>query len=337
MGDDRRTSASDELLDRARDGVNSDFGSFEPEPIHAPDYDDMLHLDSASSDDPDTGLSAAEIAAQLEEMGAVRTPDPASADAEVGVASQLQDVEPVPEPAAEAVLIPEWARTEAQEIPIPEGTVRPPIDPPANPPMEAGPSVFESSNADDGGDQWNTASPEWEAYQAERDAKRAARSRFNMPMPSVRALIGLAVLGFFLLPVIFNVVTGREHITALDVGDCFTAGNAFEIETVPVVDCAEEHDSELFAKVTLSEFSSSYPGEDPLFESAFEQCINRFEAYVGEPYDASPYYVETFIPLEDGWGQGDRTALCTIVVVDSNLETITTTGSRRNIVGTSNA
>ena len=186
-------------------------------------------------------------------------------------------------------------------------------------------------------DPWTTATPEWEAYHAERQARRQARNRFDVPVPNMRALIGIAVLGFFALPVLFNVFSGTEHISSLGVGDCFTAGDAYEIENVPVVDCSEEHDSELFATVDAVALGPSYPGEDFLFEWAFEECLVEFEGYVGEPYEDSPYYVETLIPLEDGWGEGDHIVMCTVVVVDSNLNVVVTTGSRRGIANVDNA
>lgn len=321
MPDDRKTSASDELIGRARGGAAAGHGEFT---LESPSYDDVLGLpdpEDHGSGDSYGDMSAEEIAAQLVDMGAVDTvevePEP----------------EPEPEPVVEAASLPAWATQE----PAAEPDSVPAADAPAIEQASVDPLWSDASPTGDVDDRWNSATPEWEAYQAQRDAKRAKRNTVNFPLPSVRVLIGLGVAAFLFLPLLFNFATGREHISSVDVGDCFVAGTAFEVETVPVVDCAEEHDQELFAKVDATAFGVDFPGEDFLFEWAYEECILRFEGYVGEPYADSPYYIETFIPLEDGWHQGDRTALCSVVVVDSNLETVLTTGSRRGIGGIDDA
>lgn len=326
MGDDRHTSASDELLDQARDGAMSGPGEFT---LEGPDYDDVLGIhDNDSPQAGGEGMSAEDIAESLSEMGALETPD---------VGHQT------PESSAEAP--DNGQRTSSVQTPDTGQQTTDTEDPTSGMGYrmsdtsvgEPGPIAGEPEVGEVELDPWTTATSEWETYQADRDAKREARNRFDLPVPNVRTLIGIAVLGFFALPIVMNVFSGTEHISSVGVGDCFTAGNAFEIENVPVVDCSEEHDSELFATVDAYGLGSPYPGEDFLFEWAFEECVAEFEGYVGEPYADSPYYLETLIPLEDGWEQGDHTVMCTVVVVDSDLNTVMTTGSRRGIAGSDNA
>lgn len=79
----------------------------------------------------------------------------------------------------------------------------------------------------------------------------------------------------------------------------------------------------------MSELGFVYPNEDLMFDWLFIECIERFPAYVGEPYESSSYWIDMFIPTADGWDDGDHIGLCTIVVVDEDLNTQVTTGSAR--------
>ena len=139
--------------------------------------------------------------------------------------------------------------------------------------------------------------------------------------------MSIAALAFFGLGFIISALDGREPVQGIAVGDCFIVGEAEEINEVPVVDCAEEHDSELFARVTITSFGGPYPNDDALFEWLFDECLDQFPAYVGEPYETSNYWIDMFIPTEASWGEGDRIGLCTAIVVDEDLNIQTSTGS----------
>ena len=143
-------------------------------------------------------------------------------------------------------------------------------------------------------------------------------------------LVSLAAFVFVFGGMIWNLIDGREPIQDVAVGDCFIAGEAEEIQQVPIVDCTRKHDSELFAKVDMVGMGSTYPGDEVMFEWLFERCLEEFPAYVGEPYESSEYWIDMFIPLEDGWGDGDTTGLCTLVLVDDELNIRTVSGSGRN-------
>jgi len=183
-------------------------------------------------------------------------------------------------------------------------------------------------SADFVGDRWSRSTPEWEERVAQRPVKR---TRVALPGASViRAMIGLAVLGFVGLGLVGSWLDGRQAVDDLDVGACFTVGESEDIYDVPVVDCAEPHDSELFALVTVTGFGAVHPGDDALFTWLFDKCLDRFPGYVGEPYESSDYWIDMLIPTEDGWSGGDRVGMCTAITVDDDLNLRPSTGSARN-------
>ena len=325
MADRRRTSPSDELLGQARvaGGDPTAPGAFEPRsPTDA--YLGRTR-DDVPTDDRDGRagrghLDAAAIAEQLLEAGQIApsTPDSVGAD-------RNDD----PMSSAGASTLPSWA---------------------ADPPRPGPPRAFASSTevterptdvaskgerpvtmAGDteevGEDRWSTPTTEWEQREAARRAKE--QRRFDVPVPRLRSIISLAVFGFLALGFIVSLVDGREPIANAAVGQCFIVGDADEIDEVPVVDCTEPHDSELFARVDVSALGTTYPGEDTMFDWLFDECVTRFPDYVGESYEASGYWIDMFIPTTDAWRDGDHTGLCTLVVLDEDLDVVSVTGTGR--------
>ena len=318
MTDSRNPSPSDELLGKARghvvgDGSNpGDFVPRSPVDSYTPEGVDGA---TDSQDDPgasasSTPLSAEDIAVELLEAQQLRAPDP--------------------EPDASAY--------EESAAKLPSWAVGPSAPPRAADHLEAVRSdvVVEApdaeSNAESVEDRWTTPTAEWEVYQAERAARQKPPSRLQVPrfsLPSARALAFLIGLAFFGFGFLINQFDGKEAIADAEVGDCFIAGSELEINQVPVVDCSKKHDAELFAKVSMVGLGSTYPDEDMMFDWLYVECVDRFPGYVGEPYESSSYWVDMFIPTADGWDDGDYTGLCAIVVVDEDLDVMTTTGSAR--------
>ena len=144
----------------------------------------------------------------------------------------------------------------------------------------------------------------------------------------LRRLVPVAFLVFFGITWLVDLTDGKDPIDSIAVGSCFIVGEALEVEQVEVLDCSETHDAELFATVEIIGFSS-HPGDDALWDWMYDACVDEFPAYVGEPYETSEYWIDTFIPTESGWSDGDRTGMCTIVVVDDDLNIRTSTGSAR--------
>ncbi|MDN4475991.1 septum formation family protein [Demequina sp. SYSU T00192] len=100
----------------------------------------------------------------------------------------------------------------------------------------------------------------------------------------------------------------------LAVGDCLTiSGTDGSFGNVPVVDCAGVHEAEVYAAFDLD--AGAYD-EDAVIVEVEEACVDRFEAYVGEPYRTSSLDVFYTYPLADAWDEGDRLAVCAVYAPD---------------------
>lgn len=110
----------------------------------------------------------------------------------------------------------------------------------------------------------------------------------------------------------------------LKAGDCFDdqAANGEiieELETVPMVDCDDPHDNEVYANLTA--IDRAFPGLEELYEEGMARCFRLFEGYVGSPYDTSRLDIFPIHPIAEGWADGDR--LITCVLYDTELNKLT--------------
>lgn len=122
----------------------------------------------------------------------------------------------------------------------------------------------------------------------------------------------------------------------LGVGDCFNEQDVFggftaqdeEVSDVPLVDCAEPHDSEIFYSEELPD--GDFPGDAALEKSLDDICTgSAFEKFVGIDYMDSELYVGAFQPTAETWDLlDDRETLCYVV---TGGETVTGSleGSKR--------
>jgi hypothetical protein len=105
---------------------------------------------------------------------------------------------------------------------------------------------------------------------------------------------------------------GESDVFTLKIGDCLNDLSApDEVTTIPVVDCSEPHDSEVFAltDTTVAEF----PGDQALFDELSTFCQGDvYTDFVGIPYADSMYGTSGYVPTVESWGNGDRELLCTI-------------------------
>jgi hypothetical protein len=117
-------------------------------------------------------------------------------------------------------------------------------------------------------------------------------------------------------------------VFTLSVGDCLNdASETGDVSTVPVVDCASPHDSEIYASITMHD--AEYPGEVATIAAADEACAAEFELFVGIPISDSIYSYATLYPTESSWDGGDREILCRIALTrDGSVEKVT--GSLRD-------
>ncbi|MGB9357162.1 MAG: septum formation family protein [Acidimicrobiia bacterium] len=343
MTDDRgRSSSSEELLREARQRVldgdlysddhleppeDDPGGSFDTEEDpYEPADDDALYAE-------DDGLSAVDIAEQLAEVREAEKPAvqadevlPVSEAAEVedrpsvGMSS-LPDSAPDDDPAtngtreADSVSAPpsgslsERIRALSGQQEHQSEVLEQPLQTPPPPAGER--------------DPWSTPSEEWQS----RPEPTPTRSS---TMSWVKPVISLAVMAVFGFGFVAAQLDGSEPIDQLSIGDCFDPGSAAEVYTVPVVNCDELHEAELFGKVEIDALGAEFPGDDVIYEWVNARCEDQFFAYVGEEYAESRYWIEVFTPTANGWDDGDRTGLCTVVLVDENLDVRPALGTARN-------
>ncbi len=109
-------------------------------------------------------------------------------------------------------------------------------------------------------------------------------------------------------------------VLKLDVGTCFDDPETLEqVEDVPIVDCAEPHDNEVFANVDLT--GGDYPGQEQVENRATQICHDNFSDYVGIAYERSIYDIGWLFPTAETWAVGDREVIC--FAYDVNFEKIT--------------
>ena len=110
---------------------------------------------------------------------------------------------------------------------------------------------------------------------------------------------------------------GETGVFSLSVGDCLNdAAEAGDVSTVPVVDCAEPHDSEIYASIRMDD--AEYPGLEATIAAADADCRAAFESFVGIPSDNSIYSYATLYPTESSWDGGDREILCRIALAGAD-------------------
>ncbi len=130
---------------------------------------------------------------------------------------------------------------------------------------------------------------------------------------AVITLAAAALAGCSLVEsVVSGVPEGEADVFTLAVGDCLNdLSMSDEVTSVPVVDCAGPHDSEVYARTDST--STSFPGDQSLFDELDTFCQGDvYTQFVGVPYADSRYGTSGYVPTEGSWGNGDRELLCTI-------------------------
>ncbi len=109
-----------------------------------------------------------------------------------------------------------------------------------------------------------------------------------------------------------------QDVAVLVVGDCLNemeVGADDSVSTVPIVDCSEPHDLEVYHG-DLLDSDLDYPGREGVVELVDEGCHAAFETFVGIPVAESVLDLQTLFPLEEGWEMGDREYLCLVGQTD---------------------
>lgn len=100
-------------------------------------------------------------------------------------------------------------------------------------------------------------------------------------------------------------------VFSLAVGDCFDDPGSGEgqVSSVPLVDCAEPHDNEVFAVFDLPD--GPFPGNAEVQEAADLGCVERFASFVGTDYAVSELFLSSLSPTQASWdGRDDREVIC---------------------------
>ena len=138
---------------------------------------------------------------------------------------------------------------------------------------------------------------------------------------SLRTLTGLVALALLL-----TACFGSGNVFELAIGDCFDDGDLVlgeleEIGDVPLVECSEPHDNEVYAVVDVD--GEEFPGEQAVQDQADEACLSTFDAFVGLDYESSTLDFGWLVPTADSWNMGDRVIACFVYRMD--LEKVTGT------------
>ncbi|GAB3742382.1 septum formation family protein [Nocardiopsis nanhaiensis] len=104
------------------------------------------------------------------------------------------------------------------------------------------------------------------------------------------------------------------NVNLLTVGDCLHELEFDEddtVATVPVVDCSEPHELEVYADGDL-DADGDYPGFDEVADMVDEECVDMYEGFVGVPLEESVLAITTLFPSDETWDAGDRDFLCIV-------------------------
>jgi hypothetical protein len=116
----------------------------------------------------------------------------------------------------------------------------------------------------------------------------------------------------------------------LAVGDCFDDGDLAlgeleEVDEVPLVECSEPHDNEVYAIVAVE--GEVFPGEQAIQTQADEVCLDAFDPFVGLDYQSSALDFGWLVPTADSWEMGDRVVACFVYRLDLEKVSGTLEGS----------
>lgn len=131
-------------------------------------------------------------------------------------------------------------------------------------------------------------------------------------------------------------LAGDTAVFDLSVGDCVDdpieaqSDDLVEVEAVEDVPCDEPHEAEVYALVDLPGTDSAvFPGEDSIAQQADQECLARFEEYVGTTYEQSTLAYSYYMPTAQSWDAGDREVACLVADYEGELITGSVRGSGR--------
>lgn len=102
------------------------------------------------------------------------------------------------------------------------------------------------------------------------------------------------------------------NVFRVSVGDCFDdpQDDASEIAELPLTDCDDPHDNEVYAVLKLPD--GDFPGAAQVMRSAQDGCLDAFESAVGQSYERSALFATWILPTRASWQDGDRDVVCVL-------------------------
>jgi len=110
------------------------------------------------------------------------------------------------------------------------------------------------------------------------------------------------------------------NVFDLGIGDCFDDGEISpgagvgEIGEVPLVDCTEPHDNEVYEIRTFD--GDGFPGDQQIADEADRICFDAFQGFVGLDYQSSALDFGWLVPTAESWEAGDRLVACFVYRLD---------------------
>jgi hypothetical protein len=120
-----------------------------------------------------------------------------------------------------------------------------------------------------------------------------------------------------------------QPVLRLDVGDCLMDQSTpigGDLVNIPVIDCNEPHESEVYAEIIME--GTGFPGVEEVANTGIASCMTDFAEFVGLDYSSSSLDFSYYYPTPSSWAVGDRSIFCVVfdpgVLTEGTLE-----GSRR--------
>jgi len=119
--------------------------------------------------------------------------------------------------------------------------------------------------------------------------------------------------------------TSATYIDDLAVGECFDDSD--EEDEVVRQPCAEPHDGEIIAGVTLPD--GPYPGDKEVDKAGEQTCATEFGEYVGSTVKDTELEWDYWTPTKQLWNANDRLVVCAAYGPDFDQLTGSVKGTRR--------
>ena len=134
-----------------------------------------------------------------------------------------------------------------------------------------------------------------------------------------------------ILTTVLLVAAGCGGTAAVDLreGQCFDGSVEGSVTSVKDVPCDQPHDHEVYAVFQYQAQGNDYPGQEAVGAYGEEECIRRFEEFVGVEPEQSIATFATLWPSAETWALGDRAIVCTVSSKDDGKLTGSMKGTKR--------